>query len=103
MGLTLGLLLSGVTLSIVRSTDVASAGGCPNEELRSGQSSHLPECRAYEFVSPLFKKNELVLFGAVPEAPEVLAEAPVHATTAMFRGVLNPGEGPDSLKDGTYV
>jgi hypothetical protein len=65
MGLTVGLLLSGVTLSIVGSTGVAMAGGCPNEGLRSeNRSSQLPDCRAYEIVSPLFKEGQFVVFGA---------------------------------------
>jgi hypothetical protein len=33
----------------------AGASGCPNAALRSGSSEHLPECRAYEQVSPVDK------------------------------------------------
>ncbi len=36
-----------------------------------------------------------------PEAPEVVVEAPVHATSATFRGVLRPN-APEPVKPGTY-
>jgi hypothetical protein len=38
---------------------------------------------------------------AAPESPEVVVEAPVHATSATFRGVLSPN-APEPVKPGTY-
>ena len=45
------------------SATAALADGCPNEQLRSeNNSTRLPECRAYEMVTPLYKEGFPVIF-----------------------------------------
>jgi hypothetical protein len=42
----------------------SSGGGCPNESLRIGPSLTLPDCRAYEQVTPVEKSNQDGVFAS---------------------------------------
>jgi hypothetical protein len=84
----LGLL--GVSLASV--TPALAVGACLNEEFRIGSSSALPDCRAYELVSPVDKNGGEVDGGvgkSYMNAPEQAAgdgEAVTYGSSSSFIG-----------------
>jgi hypothetical protein len=55
------LLTPGVVVSSAFAAGAANMGACPNEQLRvENQSTQLPDCRAYERVSPAFTYGQLI-------------------------------------------
>src|SRR5438105_2352945 len=82
--------LSAVTLAVAALglvPAVASADSCPNAQFRMGPSASLPDCRAYELVSPPDTNNYDLLFG------DEVAAAAGSAITYHSLGVFanNPG------------
>ena len=84
---TLGLL--AVSLAFTGAPALA-LGSCPNEQFRTGSSAALPDCRAYEMVSPPDKNGGGVdggyHFGEVvtPEQAATDGEAITYGSTAAF-------------------
>jgi hypothetical protein len=85
------VLLAGVLGSL----PAAWADSCPNEAFRTGPSAALPDCRAYEMVSPDNKNGGEVDGGihkgamAAPEQAAADGEAVTYASTSAFTAV-NP-------------
>ncbi len=62
----LGLALMGGCLLM----PVVSAAACPNEAVRTGPSANLPDCRAYEQVTPVDKGDSSDLFASTEAGAE---------------------------------
>jgi hypothetical protein len=73
-------------LTLGSSGSALAAGGCPNEGLRVGRSAQLPDCRAYEQVSPVEKNGADI--SPLNEAVAVTGEAISYPSAGGFAGAV---------------
>jgi hypothetical protein len=81
-------VLSLLLIALLALPAVASAESCPNAVFRGGVSAHLPDCRAYEMVTPPYKEGYRV---AQPE-PAESGEAVIGESLGTFAGGESTGE-----------
>jgi hypothetical protein len=69
------ILLTALCASSVLTTSSASADSCPNATFRQGPSANLPDCRAYEMVSPAFKFGQLAVDSNILGGSSVITQS----------------------------
>ncbi len=91
LAMTASVVLLLILISLLSTPGIAwSSTSCPNAALRAGASESLPDCRAYEQVSPIEKQGNV----AVPVEPLPTTTAPSGERIAyLSRGSLPGAEG----------
>lgn len=87
-------LLMAVVIECGWITPGASADSCPNAGLRTGASASLPDCRAYEQVSPTEKHGaDAILSGIPPTRASSTGSSVIYMSTYPFANSVG-GELP---------
>ena len=79
-------------------------GGCPNQAYRTGASAPLPDCRAYEMVSPLEKENgDILVLEAVSGVPATLNQASLSGSKLAYGSYRAFGDSQSAAYTSQYI
>jgi DNA-binding beta-propeller fold protein YncE len=99
--------LAGSTHSLVTQappTPPPSTDPCPNTQFRSGASADLPDCRAYEMVSPVDKEGADILSALVSlNYPAALGQSAASGTRLTYSAYRAFGDAQSSPYVSQYI
>ncbi len=82
----------------------SATAGCPNAALRQGPSRQLPDCRAYEMVSPVDKEGgQIYARGTVPGFPAALDQSAISGEALTYSSYRAFGEAESASYSSQYL